>query len=277
MRDKDCIQFLQENLPRLGLRWAGYRKVRRTVCKRIGRRLRELGLENLRAYKALLEQNPEEWRRLEVLCRIPISRFYRDRRVFETLSLRVLPELARSAAARGDFAVRCWSAGCASGEEPYSLRIAWSRHVEATNPEIGIIILATDAEAIMLRRAENACYGKGSLKDLPREAFDTGFVMDNGCYCLRPKFKQGVTFELRDIRSEPPEGPFDLILCRNFAFTYFDQTVQAEVLSRLDARLRPGGYLVIGGHERIPKGATGLTAYGKTLPIFRKAGAPARA
>jgi chemotaxis protein methyltransferase CheR len=276
MRDKDCVEFLQHHLPRLGLRWAGYRKVRRTVCKRLGRRLREFGLENLQAYAALLEQDPEEWRRLEGFCRIPISRFYRDREVFETLARRVLPDLAQRAAARGDGRVRCWSAGCASGEEPYSLRIAWSQRAERASPGIGIGILATDAEPTMLSRAARACYGKGSLKDLPRDALERAFVPSDDGHCLRPEFEEGVTFELQDIRSEPPEGPFDLILCRNLVFTYFDKALQAKVLSRIATRLRPGGYLVIGGHERLPAEAKGFRPCDKALPIFRRESATAR-
>ncbi|MDH3473284.1 MAG: hypothetical protein OEM59_06300 [Rhodospirillales bacterium] len=276
MRDKDCVEFLQGHLPRLGLRWAGYRKVRRTVCKRLGRRLRELGLESLATYDALLEQDPEEWRRLDGLCRIPISRFYRDRKVFETLARCVLPELAQWAAARGDRRVRCWSAGCASGEEPYSLRIAWSQCAEPANPGIAIGILATDAEPAMLGRAARACYGKGSLKDLSPDALERAFVQTDDGYCLRPEFKEGVTFELRDIRSEPPEGEFDLILCRNLVFTYFDTALQAKVLSRLEARLRPGGYLVIGGHERLPAQAKEFMPCDKALPIFRKESGTAR-
>jgi chemotaxis protein methyltransferase CheR len=270
MRDKDCVEFLQHHLPRLELRWVGYRKVRRTVCKRLARRRRELGLENLQAYAALLQRDPEEWGRLEALCRIPVSRFYRDRKVFETLACRVLPELARKAAARGNRRVRCWSAGCASGEEPYSLCIAWSQRAERTNPGIHIGILATDAEQTMLRRAARACYGKGSLKDLPSGALEQAFVSHNDGYGLCSKFKDGVTFKLQDIRSDLPAGPFDLILCRNLVFTYFDRRLQDKMLPRLAALLRPGGYLVIGGHERLPAGAKGFRPCDRTLPIFRK-------
>ena len=78
MRDQDCVRFLQACLPRLGLKWAGYRKVRRTVCKRIGRRMRALGLSDLAAYGRLLERCPEGLARLDTLCQIPISRFCRN-------------------------------------------------------------------------------------------------------------------------------------------------------------------------------------------------------
>jgi len=270
MRDKDCVEFLQRHLPCLELRWAGYRKVRRTVCKRLSRRLRELGLENLEAYAALLEQNHDEWRRLESYCRIPVSRFYRDRKVFDTIACRVLPEIALNAAARGDTKVCCWSIGCASGEEPYSLRIAWSQHAERANPEIQISILATDADPNMLQRAARACYGEGSLKGLPSGVLDQAFVAQNDDYCLRDEYKEGVYFTLQDIRSKTHGEPVDLILCRNLVFTYFDQALQADVLSHLDEHLRPGGYLVIGGHEQLPPETEGYSPYDESLPIFKK-------
>ncbi len=101
MTDSECTRFLQEALPRLHLRWAGFRKVRKLVCKRVARRLRELGLPDLAAYRAFLESHPGEWDVLDGFCRIPISRFYRDREVFASLEQDVLPALAQAAVAAG--------------------------------------------------------------------------------------------------------------------------------------------------------------------------------
>ncbi len=169
MRDKDCVAFLQGHLPRLGLRWPGFRKVRGTVCKRLRRRLRELGLDDLDAYAAYLAVRPEEWARLDAVCRIPISRFYRDREVFQTLRTQVLPQLAQRVADEGEQEVRAWSAGCASGEEPYSLRIVWAKTVQRRVQGVRLVITATDSEPTMLERAERACHSAGSLKDLPQQ------------------------------------------------------------------------------------------------------------
>ena len=85
MNDADCVEFLQWALPRLRMRWAGFRKVRGQVCKRIGRRLKELGLGDIDAYRSYLDKHSEEWEILDGLCRITISRFHRDRKVFECL------------------------------------------------------------------------------------------------------------------------------------------------------------------------------------------------
>ena len=114
MRDSRCVEFLQWALPRLRMRWPGFRRVRRQVCKRIDGRLRELGLDNTAAYQEYLENNPAEWHVLDDFCRISISRFYRDRSVFDCLRDDVLPNLAARAAALGERQLRCWSAGCAS-------------------------------------------------------------------------------------------------------------------------------------------------------------------
>ena len=113
MSDLACVTFLKWCLPRLGLRWQGYRKVHRLVCKRLNRRLGELGLTELPQYNNWLMAHPDEWARIEAICRIPISRFYRDRDVFETMASTMLPEAAMNVTRDGAGAVRCWSAGCA--------------------------------------------------------------------------------------------------------------------------------------------------------------------
>ena len=113
MRPDDCTSFLQWCLPRLQLRWAGFRKVRGTVCRRLHRRIRDLQLNGFPAYRAYLEAYPEEWRHIETCCRIPISRFYRDRAVFDSLGDRVMPALAQGAVDRDEDVISIWSAGCA--------------------------------------------------------------------------------------------------------------------------------------------------------------------
>ena len=111
MNDRDCVDLLQWALPRLRLRWAGFRKVRRQVCRRIRRRLRELDLTVMGAYRTYLEAHPEEWSHLDRLCRISISRFYRDRGVFDRLAEEVIPRLVETVLRRGQRELGCWSAG----------------------------------------------------------------------------------------------------------------------------------------------------------------------
>jgi len=270
VNDRECVDFLQWCLPQLGLRWAGFRKVRGTVCKRVGRRIRELRLSGPAAYRDYLATDADEWRRLDGFCRIPISRFYRDRGVFEAIGRTILPDLAARATARGDSAIRCWSAGCASGEEPYTLAILWHYRLRKTYPKTDLDIVATDADPVMLKRAADGCYAEGSLRELPVAYRQRAFVRRQGFLCLRPVLKARVRFERQDIRQTMPPGPFDLVLCRNLVFTYFDADSQQNTLRRITTRLAAGGYLVLGTHERLPTEMEAQYAIGSTLPIYRR-------
>jgi chemotaxis protein methyltransferase CheR len=94
MNDTDCTAVLQWALPHIELCWPGFRKVRRQVCKRLTRRMHDLGLDDFAAYRARLETDPTEWRVFDEFCHITISRFFRDRGIFEVLRTRVLPDAA---------------------------------------------------------------------------------------------------------------------------------------------------------------------------------------
>lgn len=269
MHDQQCVRFLQEWLPRIGLRWAGYRKVRRTVCKRIARRLRALGLPDFDAYGAYLETHPEERETLQAFCRISISRFYRDQAVYRLLERDVFPASAAAARARGDPAVRCWSAGCASGEEPYTVRLVWDIAVARRFPGMKLEIIATDADAGLLERAAAALYGAGSLKELPPSYRMAAFERADDSHRLKPEFRDGVRLQCQDIRVSQPDGPFDVVLCRNLAFTYFNADTQRVVLRSILDRLRLGGFLVIGAHERLPDVGEGLKPLAAGIPVYR--------
>jgi chemotaxis protein methyltransferase CheR len=268
MRDEECVAFLQWALPRLGLRWHGFRRVRRQVCKRISRRMATLGLPDAAAYRARLEADPAEWSVLDTYCWISVSRFYRDRGVFEDLGGAILPELARAAIARDRRALRAWSAGCASGEEPYSLRLAWDLAVAPALPGAELHILATDASPALLARAKRAVYAGSGLKELPAAWRSSAFDGLDGSYRLRKEFRRGVRFRQQDIRKAMPAGPFDLVLCRNLVFTYFEPDLQRAILGRLMKRLVPGGALLVGSHEALPEPAA-LLPSGGTPGLYR--------
>jgi chemotaxis protein methyltransferase CheR len=270
VNDRDCTAFLQWALPQLDLRWPGFRKVRAQVCKRLKRRLIDLGLTGFAAYRARLESDSGEWRVLDECCHITISRFFRDRRVFELLRRRVLPAVAARAQREGRGA-RIWSAGCASGEEPYTLKILWDLEIVSSRPSAAVSIIATDVDASMLARAHEACFAATSLHELPPQFIKQAFDRTGAIYCVKPQHRMGIEFLLQDLRSAAPTGPFDLILCRYVAFTYFAPPLQEQVLARILAQLLPGGCLVIGTHERLPGNGMGLaTLEGAPPQIFEK-------
>lgn len=251
MKDADCVDFLQWALPQLELSWRGFRKVRRQVCRRLKKRMSILGLTDFDDYRDMLESNPEEWSSLDDCCHITISRFYRDKRVFETLEKLVLPEIAK-AATPYRATLSCWSIGCASGEEVYTLKILWDLVLAQQFPNIGLAILGTDIDETVLGRATEGCYDPGTLKDLPREWLEKGFETDGRHFCVEQRHRFLVSFKCQDIRREVAAGPFELIFCRNTVFTYFELALQLRVFSSILKQLKSGGYLVIGAHELLP-------------------------
>ena len=272
--------FLKWALPRMGLAWPGFRRVRRQVVKRIGRRLAELHLPGMDAYRSFLESHSAEWETLDSFCRITISRFFRDAAAFDLLAREILPRLAEEAIARGLKFLRAWSAGCASGEEPYSLNLLWKSTLAPRFPKLALAIVATDADERVLARAHTACYPAASLRELPAGWRNAAFRCDGRLFCLKPEFREGVEFFAQDLRRETPIGPFDLVLCRNLAFTYFDAVGQAQALDRIGAVLSEGGALAIGRKERLPGGAKGFAPWIAERGVYRKAAvspAPANA
>lgn len=272
MQDNDCVEFLQWVLPRLRMRWPGFRKVRAQVCKRIDRRMRQLNIENIVAYQAYLKEHQHEWSLIDGFTRITISRFYRDKTMFAFLTQQVLPALIQRFVRNGNTQLRAWSAGCASGEEPYTLSLLWTLQLQSAYPGINLAITATDAGAGMLDRASQGCYAHSAIKNLPQSWRDLAFHKQQELYCLKPEFRRNVQFAQQDIRDRSPDGPFDLVLCRNLVFTYFDEPLQCKILQRMEAGIKPGGALVIGIHERLPPCANNFSAWAARLGIYEKLG-----
>jgi len=269
MSEDDWIAFLQWALPRMHMRWGGFRKVRGQVIKRLADRLRQLGLPGVQAYREFLEQQPAEWAVLDSLCRVTISRFYRDRQMFAMLEESVLPEIVDNLLAKGESRLRVWSAGCAAGEEPYTVAIVWLLGLQAHFPAVSLDILSTDADAGLLERAAAAVYPHSSIKNLPIAWRQQVFDKSGDRYCLRPEYQTPVRFLQHDIRERPPEAPFHLILCRNLIFTYFDSGLQLTCLQQLQQALAPGGYLIVSVHEQLPEQAVGFVPISRRLGIYQ--------
>ena len=146
MKDTDCVHFLQWALPQLRMRWSGFRKVRKQVCKRVARRMDELGLTDIGAYQQHLTQHPDEWQRLDSLCHVSVTRFYRDQRVFAELEESILPKLAATALAGGRKILNAWSIGSASGEEAYTLAILWHRRLAPRFADLQLCISVSEVD-----------------------------------------------------------------------------------------------------------------------------------
>lgn len=143
-----------------------------------------------------------------------------------------MPALASTAVNAGRKRVRCWSAGCASGEEPYTVALMCNEAIAPRFPTVRMEILATDVEPVVLERAGRAAYSGSSLKHLPQRWRERGFMRRRERYLLRPEHRHLVTFAGHGVRTATAGGPFDLVLCRNVAFTYLASGQVRSVLSQ---------------------------------------------
>ncbi len=250
MAATDFEAFLADALPPLGLYPAAHR--RRNIRRRIARRMESAGIHDFTRYAELVRRDPAEREALRSLLVVTISRFFRNAKVFRLLSREVLPRLV----ARGR-PVDAWSAGCASGEEPYSLRIAWD---EIPGEKPSLRILATDIDGASLARAAAGRYPESSLREVPEALRRRHFAREGDAYRLRDEVVRAVSFRTMDLLGDAAPGRFDLILCRNAAFTYFGPQERRTVAAMFAAALAEGGYLVLGRTENLPGEAAALFA-----------------
>ena len=238
----DFETFLAEALPPLGLAPAAL--IRRNIRRRVMRRMESVGVHDYSSYLHFLRRNPSEWDVLRSLFTVTISRFFRNRRVFDALSRHVLAPLAE----KGN-PVFAWSAGCASGEEAFTLRILWE---ELPGRKPPMSILATDVAGACLQRAREGLYPESSLREVPRPIVERHFREEEGRFRLREDVVRSVAFRDHDLMGNPPSGKFQLVLCRNAAFTYFAVPLRVPVAGAIASVLSPGGFLVIGRTEKLP-------------------------
>lgn len=235
-------------LKRLNRPWDGYRKVRKGVIKRLRRHMQELGCSTVDQYVVQLARQPGAKAAHEQCLRVTISRFFRDRHLWQALQTRGLPDLVE----RFPPPIRIWSAGCANGEEPYSLAMLWD---EMKYPQ-ALDLLATDAGKACLERARKGAYSRSSLKELPDEMRKRYFSSRKGGrqFIIRTHQLTPIRWRQHDLLTPLSEnGPFHLILLRNNLLTYYQGPDLLAALTRIVAALSPGGWLVTGARERLPE------------------------
>jgi chemotaxis protein methyltransferase CheR len=251
-------EFLREATALLGLQWRLFH--RKGIKRKVERRIADVGLSNFREYLLRVKKDPKEQRILSKILTVTISRFFRDKEVFHTLSQSVIPSLLKEENRRE---LRIWSAGCASGEEPYSLALLWKENFEQTWPKVRLSILATDIDENLLQRASEEIYKSSSLREVPEKAVENFFKKEGESYRLDPTVRENIEFKEHDILHEKPILGMDIVLCRNLAFTYFSKESQIEVLKKMALSLNEKGYLVIGKDESLP-----LTYPTLFVPLF---------
>lgn len=263
----DDDQFRQL-LDRFDFSWPGYRKVRKGVKKRISRHMQALTCPNMHEYLDLLNQNAGLRRECEKQMTVSISRFFRDRQLWLDLEDDILPCMVQKDKKR----MRVWSAGCARGEEVYSIKIVWGRLTNKYPHWPAIEILATDIHPDYIDRASAGVYTKSSMKEVPGDVQKQCFEIQKSGnrFVIKAEYKKGIVWKVQNLFSDPPGPDFDMIFLRNNLLTYYQEPLKIKGLKRILKALVPGGWLIVGSHEKLPSAVSGLQRHSSTPWAYRK-------
>lgn len=246
---------------------------RTLVQARISKRIRVLKLNSFEEYAAFLNSADGQGERKSLVSVLTtnVTRFFREQHHFDHLKLNILPDLIQKA--RDGGRIRIWSAGCSSGEEPYSIALS----VLELDPEIGKFdfkILASDIDPVVVARAAQGGYRKTALEavsaPLVKQFFSTQNENGEATLLASDQLKSIIAFrELNLMHDWPFRGQFDVIFCRNVVI-YFDAPTSARIWARFASQLNSNGMLYVGHSERVGNADTiglepvGVTAYRKT-------------
>ena len=220
--------------------------------------MRARNAKSFAEYAGLLDTDPVEYDRLVETLTINVSKFFRNPETFACMASKVLPDLWSSRSP----ILRMWSAGCATGEEPYSLAVLCREHAVASNVLRGldrVRIIGSDVDREAVSAASKGRYHASSFADTPPAVVEKYFPLEHGMHSVAPEIRNLVTFEQRDLLDGGgPFGRMHLIICRN-VIIYFTRDTQERLFDRFHELLLPGGFLVLGKVE---------TLLGKSRELF---------
>jgi len=242
----------------------------RCLLRRIAVRQRASGAADLQAYLSLVRRNPVERGQLVKALTIHVSQFFRNPSTFHALQHEVLPAILAEKDRTGGRALRLWSAGCACGEEAYSLALLLCEAAEEALRRYSTTIYGTDVEPECLRAAREGRYPAASLKAVPASWRQRYFTSAGAHYVVGPELRNLVHFKRHNILDPLPFGRIDIAVFRN-VLIYMADSLQEQVLLGIHGALNSGGYLILGKVEGLSGSAKDVFAP-VNLPerIYRK-------
>ncbi len=238
---------------------------RNLVYSRLSRRLRALGLATFRQYREFLDENIAERESFINAISTNLTKFFRESHHFDHLRAEVVGRFARANADKSG-RLRIWSAGCSSGEEPYTIAVVIKKEIRDLERH-DIRILATDIDTEVLGRGSRGEYPANSVDDIPRN-YQEYFRPADGApdtLVVDRQARSLVAFKRLNLMQQWPfKGTFDAIFCRN-VMIYFDGPTKAKLIERYTEKLNPGGFLYIGHSESLNGSHPGLGLVGRTI------------
>lgn len=229
-------------------------KKRKLIVARLSKRLRALNLTSFTEYHRYLNESPRADEEIvNLINRVTTNKtdFFREKQHFDFLLHDLYPRMIEQGMKTGVRRLRIWSAGCSSGEEPYTLAMVTA---EAFRGARGwdIKILATDLDTEILGKAVEGVYPTQSVSPVPREYLVKYFSRSKESYEVNPGLKSMVSFRRLNLTDGtfPMKNPFDIIFCRN-VIIYFDSKTKEELLNKFHRHLKDGGYMFIGHSESL--------------------------
>jgi two-component system CheB/CheR fusion protein len=259
---EDLLVFIRDSR---GFDFTGYK--RSTVTRRIRKRMHEAGATDYTDYRDRLESSAEEFSHLFNTILINVTGFFRDAETWTFLQREIMPELI--ADTEGTREIRVWSAGCASGEEAYSLAITFAEALGVDECAKRVKIYATDIDEEALRDARAGLYQARALESLPDELKDKYFEQNGTQFAFRQDLRRRVIFGRHDITRDAPISRLDLLVCRN-TLMYFNVETQSHVIDRFHFAVREGGYLFLGKAEMLLSDGNRFEVVSMRQRIFRR-------
>ena len=261
-----ALEHLLEHLKQSrGFDFTAYKRA--TLERRIEKRMTAVRVSSYEEYEDYLEVHPDEFEHLFNVILINVTAFFRDPETFDFLGKDVIPALIKSK--RPYDPIRIWSAGCASGEECYSLAILIAEALGESQYRERVKIYATDVDEAELVVARQASYTERQVQDVPAELRQKYFDANGDRWLFRKDLRRSVIFGRHDLLGDAPISRVDLLLCRN-TLMYFNHEAQAKIVSRFHYALRDGAYLVLGRAEMLVNFADVFAPMDLKLRVFTK-------
>ncbi len=237
-----------------------------TLLRRVARRLQVHELDSIPAYLALLRENPDEVQQLLRDLLITVTNFFRDAEAFAALATAVVPQLFAGKTSADT--VRVWVAGCATGEEAYSLAMLLCEYADQLTDAPKLQIFASDINEEAIRQARDCRYDEALAADVSPERLRRFFHQEGNAYRVKKELREMVLFAPHNLLRDPPFSRLDLITCRNLMI-YFNRETQERVLEIFHFALRKDGFLFLGSSETAESQSALFTAVDKKHRIYR--------